>query len=142
MNAPIKTNRLLMAIGLDLGLTLASLWLSARARLALPFGRDLNEPNVALGWPVYVLTGLIWLIVLAQFDLYSRRRARLREESGALTLAVLTALLILAGALYMSFRQVSRLQFIYFGAINIALLNTAHAARFLRRRSGSRRDQW
>ncbi len=142
MNVPLKTNRVLMAIGLDLGLTLASLWLSAQARLALPFGQDLNEPNVALSWPVYALAALIWLVVLAQFNLYSRRRARFREESRALTLAVLTALLILAGALYMSFRQVSRLQFVYFGAINIALLNAAHAARFWRRRAGNPRDRW
>ncbi len=142
MNAPVKTNRLLVAVGLDLGLTLASLWLSAQARLALPFGQDLNEPNVALSWPVYALAALIWLVVLSQFNLYSRRRARFREESRALTVAVLTALLILAGALYMSFRQVSRLQFVYFGAINIALLNAAHAARFAHRRAGKSREQW
>lgn len=142
MSVPVKTNRLLMAIGLDLGLTLASLWLSTQLRLWLPFGRELNEPSAALGWPVYALTALVWLVVLAQFNLYSRRRARLREESRALTLAALTALLILAGALYLSFRQVSRLQFIYFGAVNIALLNAAHAARFVRRRSGAGDDRW
>ncbi|WP_169237261.1 sugar transferase [Candidatus Roseilinea sp. NK_OTU-006] len=142
MSIPIKTNRVLIAIGLDLALTLMSLWLSAQIRLWLPFGQDLNAPNVALGWPVYALAVLIWGIVLAQFNLYSRRRARFREESRALTLAVLTALLILAGALYLSFRQVSRLQFIYFGVINIALLNAAHGIRFLRRRSGAARDAW
>jgi len=26
-----------------------------------------------LGWPVYALTALVWLAVLAQFNLYSRR---------------------------------------------------------------------
>ncbi|MGQ9890153.1 MAG: hypothetical protein ACUVSX_16940, partial [Aggregatilineales bacterium] len=133
MQVPVKTNRVLMAIGLDLGLTLVSLWLSAQMRLWLPFGQDLNEPNVALGWPVYALAALIWLIVLAQFNLYARRRARFREESRALSVAVLTALLILAGALYLSFRQVSRLQFIYFGLVNLALLHLAHGVRFLRR---------
>ncbi len=142
MSIPIKTNRVLIAIGLDLALTLISLWLSAQIRLWLPFGQDLNAPNVALGWPVYALAAVIWGIVLAQFNLYSRRRARFREESRALSLAVLTALLILAGALYLSFRQVSRLQFIYFGVINIALLNAAHGVRFLRRRSGAARDVW
>ncbi|MCS7061862.1 MAG: sugar transferase [Anaerolineae bacterium] len=142
MHVPVNTNRMLMAIGLDLGLTLFSLWLAERLRLLLPFGRPINEAGVALSWPVYALTALIWLIVLAQFNLYSRRRAYFRREAGALTLAVLTALLILAGALYMSFRQVSRLQFVYFGVINIALLNAAHAARFLRRRAGKDGEAW
>ena len=141
MGAP-RTNRILLAIGLDVSLTLFSLWLASQLRLALPLGRQLNEPGVEPGPLVYALAALIWLVVLAQFNLYSRRRARFREESRALTLATLTALLILAGALYMSFRQVSRLQFIYFGAINIALLNMAHAVRFAHRRAGKSREQW
>jgi len=136
MCAPIKTNRMLLAIGLDLGLTLLSLWLATQLRSRLPFGRPLGEQGAALDWPIYALAALIWLVVFAQFDLYARRRTRFRAEVRAVTVASLTALLILAGALYLSFRQVSRLQFLYFGALNIALLNAAHALSFARRRSG------
>ncbi|MDW8351556.1 MAG: sugar transferase [Anaerolineae bacterium] len=142
MAVPVQPNRVLMAMGLDLALTLLSLYLAQRLRLIIPLGHPLNEANVALNWPVYVLTVTIWLVVLAQFNVYARRRARFRYESGLLTLAILTALLILAGALYMSFRQVSRLQFVYFGIINMLLLNAAHAARFAYRRAASNRHSW
>ncbi len=141
MGAP-RTNRILLAIGLDVSLTLFSLWLASQIRLALPLGRELNEPGVELGPLVYALTALIWVVVLAQFNLYSRRRARFREESRALTLAVLTALLILAGALYLSFREVSRLQFIYFGLLNLALLHLAHGMRFARRTQMAGHNRW
>ena len=140
--APPQTNRILLAVGLDISLTLLALWLAAQLRLALPFGRELNEPGVELGVPVYALAALIWVVVLAQFNLYSRRRARFRDESRALVLAVGTALLILAGALYLSFREVSRLQFVYFGLIDLALLQLAHAARFVRRARMAGRNRW
>jgi exopolysaccharide biosynthesis polyprenyl glycosylphosphotransferase len=136
MRVPVKTNRMLLAIGLDLGLTLLSLWLATQLRAQLPFGRPLGERGATLDWPIYALAGLIWVLVFSQFDLYTRRRPRLRAEARAVTVASLTALLILAGALYLSFRQVSRLQFLYFGALNIALLNAAHALFFVRWRSG------
>jgi len=127
---------MLLAIGLDLSLTLFSLWLAAQLRSRLPFGWPIGEQGAALDWPIYALAALIWLVVFAQFDLYARRWTRFRAEARVVTVASLTALLILAGALYLSFRQVSRLQFLYFGALNIALLNAAHALSFARRRSG------
>ncbi len=141
MGAP-RTNRILLAISLDVSLTLFSLWLASQIRLALPLGRELREPGVEVGPLVYALTALIWVVVLAQFNLYSRRRARFREESRALTLATLTALLILAGALYLSFREVSRLQFIYFGLLNLALLHLAHGVRFARRAQMAGHNRW
>lgn len=142
MAVPVQPNRVLMAMGLDLALTWLSLYLAERLRIVLPFGRPLSEPAAALNWPIYILTALIWLVVLAQFNVYARRRARFRQEAGMLTLAILIALLILAGALYLSFRQVSRLQFMYFGLINIALLNAAHAARFARRHGSVSHEAW
>ncbi len=140
--SPVRTNRVLLAVALDVALTLAALLLATQLRLVLPFGQELSEPFVEVSAVVYGLTALIWVIVLSQFNLYSRRRARLRDELGSLTLAVLTALLILAGVLYMSYRQVSRLQFVYFGAINLLVLNLAHTARFVARSRGLIEDRW
>src|SRR5512141_1702293 len=126
MSTPQRTNRVLLSAALDVGLTLSVLFLSTELRLAVPLGQDLTERYARLSWQVYVLAGVIWLFVLSQFNLYTRRWARFREEWGVLTVAVLTALLILAGALYLTFRQVSRLQFIYFGLLDLALLTLIH----------------
>jgi exopolysaccharide biosynthesis polyprenyl glycosylphosphotransferase len=136
MRTPVKTNRLLLMVGLDISLTLLSLWLATQLRAWLPLGRPLGERGAALEWPIYVLAVLIWVTTFSQFDLYTRRQTRFRQEARAVTVASLTALLILAGALYLSFRQVSRLQFLYFGALNVVLLNAAHALLFARRRAG------
>ncbi len=139
---PVQTNRLLLAIGLDLVLTAASLWLATQLRLLLPWGNPLSERNVSLSAPVYALALAIWALTLGQFNLYTQRRARFRDESRALTFAVVTALLLFAGALYLSFRQVSRLQFLYFGAINWALLHLAHGWRHWRRARGIGCANW
>jgi exopolysaccharide biosynthesis polyprenyl glycosylphosphotransferase len=133
---------MLISAAVDVGLTLIALFLATEVRLILPLGQDLVERFARLSWQVYVFAGVIWLFALSQFNLYTRRWARFRDEWGVLTVAVLTALLILAGALYLSFRQVSRLQFIYFGMFDLALLTIAHAALDGWLGRSSRRDAW
>jgi exopolysaccharide biosynthesis polyprenyl glycosylphosphotransferase len=137
-----QTNRMLLAAALDVALTLLSLRLSTEARLLLPFGKDLNEPTVQLNALVYVITALIWVTVFSQFSLYTRRRARFRDEWWILAFAVLLALLILAGLLYLSFRQMSRLQFLYFGSIDLALLSSAHLVRHIARTQIGAQERW
>jgi exopolysaccharide biosynthesis polyprenyl glycosylphosphotransferase len=127
MNTPQRTNHTLLAVAIDIGLTWIALFVSTEVRLILPLGQDLAERYVHVSWQVYLFAGVIWLCVLAQFNFYSRRWGSFREEWGTLIMAVLTALLILAGALYFTFRQVSRLQFIYFGILDLLLLTFAHA---------------
>lgn len=127
MSVPQRTNHMLLSAALDVGLTLIALFLSTEVRLALPFGQDLADKYVRVSWQVYLFAGVIWLCVLAQFNIYARRWGRFRDEWSALTVAVLIALLILAGVLYFTFRQVSRLQFIYFGVFDLLLLTLAHA---------------
>ncbi len=126
---PVRTNHVLLGAGIDMALTLLAMFLSSEIRLALPFGKDLNEPTVRVNWVVYALTAMIWLAAFAQFGLYTRRWVRLRDEWGTVTLAVLVALFILAGILYMTFRQISRLQFVYFGALDLILLIAVRAVR-------------
>src|SRR5689334_15741134 len=113
LSVPQRTNQVLLAIVLDVGLTLFSLYLASEVRLALPFGKERNEPSVQINQFVYLLTSGIWVLVFSQFSLYTRHWVRFRDEWGVLVIAVLSGLLILAGCLYLSFRQVSRLQFLY-----------------------------
>lgn len=127
MSVSQRTNHMLLSAAIDVGLTLIALFLSTEVRLALPFGQDLGEKYVRVSWQVYLFAGAIWLCVLAQFNIYARRWGRFRDEWGTLTVAVLVALLILAGVLYFTFRQVSRLQFIYFGLFDLLLLTFAHS---------------
>lgn len=127
MSTPQRTNHMLLSAVIDVGLTLIALFLSTELRLVLPLGQDLVEKYVRVSWQVYLFAGVIWLCVLAQFNFYARRWGRFREEWGALVVATLTALLILAGVLYFTFRQLSRLQFIYFGLFDLLLLTFAHA---------------
>lgn len=136
MPAPFKVNRFLIDVGVDTGLALVALWLTTLIRPLLPFGRPLREAEI--DWPVYLLTALVWAAVFPQFNLYAQRPHRLRQTLGALLLASGIALLIMAGALYLSFRELSRLQFVLFGVIVTALLAIAHLGRALRRR---RRDE-
>lgn len=142
MTVPIRTNRMLLAMAVDIVLTLFALYLATETRLVVPFGKDLNESYVRVNVLVYLLTAVIWLGVFSQFSMYTRRWVRFRDEWWTLTFAVLTALLILAGGLYLSFRQVSRLQFLYFGAIDLGLLTLAHALRMGRRTMVGERDAW
>ena len=133
---------MLLQAALDITLTLLSLLLASEIRLVLPFGRDLNEPIVWVNWFIYLLTGVVWLAVFSQFGIYTRRWANLRAEWGVLTLAVLTALLILAGGLYLTFRQVSRLQFVYFGAIDLILLTAMRVISDIWRSRNGNRGAW
>ena len=144
-SVPVRTNRVLLDALVDVALTLVGLYLSSEIRLVLPFGQDLRDTlgqSVHVNALVYVFTALIWLAVLAQSGLYTRRWARLRDESGALVMAVLVALLILAGGLYMSFRQISRLQFIYFGGLDIILLLIARVVRTFWHARSADREAW
>ncbi len=142
MNVPQRTNRMLLTAVLDIGLTLIALYLATEVRLVLPLGKDLAGQYVHLSWQVYVFAGVIWLFMLAQLNLYMRRWARFRDEWGALTVGVLAALLILAGALYFTFRQVSRLQFVYFGLLDLVLLTLAHAVMDGWLGGNGNRDAW
>ena len=116
----------------DLGLTALALYLAQAVRLALPYGETLTASEIDLPAPVYLMVLVIWAINLLSF-VYQPRRTRLGEEVYSLALAVFTATLVFAGALYLSFRDTSRLLFFYFGLINLFLLITGHVwARLIR----------
>jgi len=129
VNGPARANQTLIAIASDLALTFGALAIASEIRPLLPLGQRLTPAGSELSLGVYVLVAVIWLGVFLQLGMYSRRWSTKRESTAALTFAVFTALLILAGALYFTYRQVSRLQFVYFGALDWGLLVAVRAAR-------------
>lgn len=111
----------------DVLLTLLCLYGASRIRLELEFGKDLGLQHVQLPWQIYLAVGLIWVVI---FLLLIPQRAlfvnSLIEAIGRLVAAVSLANLSFAGLLYLSLRDVSRLQFIYFAIADLMVLVIFH----------------
>lgn len=111
----------------DLLLTLIALWTSTHLRLKLEFGYNLAAFQVQIPWPLYLAVTVVWLTV---FLILSPQRALFTsgmiEALGRLAGAVVLASASFAGLLYLSFRDISRLQFSYFALLNLGLLLLFH----------------
>jgi exopolysaccharide biosynthesis polyprenyl glycosylphosphotransferase len=113
----------------DLVLTLLALWLAVYTRSTLRLGAALDPDQVAPPAIIYPAVVLIWAAVFLLF--YPQRalfEQTLLEALGRLVVAVGLATLVLAGGLYLSFRDLSRLLFIYFAAFDLLLLLLFHLA--------------
>ncbi len=107
----------------DLILTGVGLRLASAARLRLPWGGRLWPSAVRLNIQVYVLVLVVWLIVFLVLSVYDpKRNVRFVDELQSVFVAVLVGTLIFAGALYLSYRDVPRLLFVYFFCIDLSLL--------------------
>lgn len=111
----------------DLLCTLLALYLATQIRIWLPFGNPILGPGFLTPWHLYPLVGCIWAVI---FLLLAPQRAlfssRIVEATGRLLAAVSLAALVFAGCLYLSFRDFSRLQFVYFTALDFVLLLAVH----------------
>ncbi len=111
----------------DLLLTLFCLYIASHIRITLEFGNDLPRQAVQLPWHLYLAVALLWLVV---FLLLTPQRAlftrSLLEAIGRLIGAVTLASASFAGLLYLSLRDVSRLQFLYFAGLNLGALLIFH----------------
>jgi exopolysaccharide biosynthesis polyprenyl glycosylphosphotransferase len=111
----------------DLLLTGLALWLSSLLRLRTNLGAYINASRTRVPWPVYIMVLLIWLIVFLLLSTYRHeRRLRVADELQSVLLAVTVSTLVFAGALYFSFRQISRLQILMFASLDLALLVGFH----------------
>ena len=134
-----EVNRIVLLGLLDIAITLLALYFSSWARFLIPWGVDLSWRFVALPWPVYVMAAVIWPVVLsltASYDTQRLAHNRPFAELRSLLMGVGLALLALAGALYLSYRQVPRRQFFYFGMIDFSLLTLVRLIAHLFRRNG------
>ena len=108
---------------LDLLLTPVGLWLASQVRILLPYGQDLPAEAAQLPWPVYIMAITAWITSLILSGAYDPERVlRWFNEFARIASAAVLATLLLSGALYMTYRETSRLQFIYFLAVNLLLL--------------------
>ena len=103
---------------IPIGLAIAS-WL----RVILPFGQDILTSATRFPFLVYVVATLCWSISLVLNGVYDPKRVlRWYNEATRVITAGLLATLLLAGFLYLTFRDISRLQFGYFLFITLLLL--------------------
>jgi exopolysaccharide biosynthesis polyprenyl glycosylphosphotransferase len=111
----------------DVILTLCCLYAASTARLRLEFGNVIGRNQVQLPWQIYLLVGSIWTVI---FLLLTPQRAifwrSLVEALGRLLAAVALSSLTFAGLLYLLFREVSRLQFLYFAVGDFLALLVLH----------------
>lgn len=111
----------------DVLLTLGCLALATRLRPLFGLGYDMSTRAAQIPPVLYGAVALIWSVV---FLILTPQRAifvrGLIEAIGRLVAAVILASASFAGLLYLSFRDVSRLQFISFVLINLIVLLAFH----------------
>ncbi len=123
MSKKEDTNIVLYLVISDLLLTLLSLYLAVHLRTELPWGRNLPPRLASVPWGIYLAVALVWGLVFQFFSIYAPdRRKRAIDEVQQLIVAVVTAVVLLAGVLYLSYREVSRLLFLYFASIDLIFL--------------------
>jgi exopolysaccharide biosynthesis polyprenyl glycosylphosphotransferase len=106
----------------DLALTAAALYSAAVARVTLPWGATLWR-GVRLNAQVYVLALLVWLSVFLLLSVYDpRKNQRLADELQTVLVGVSVSTLVFAGVLYLTYRDVPRLLFVYFFLLDLVLL--------------------
>jgi exopolysaccharide biosynthesis polyprenyl glycosylphosphotransferase len=117
-----STNFALFSLMLDLSLTAAALSLAEHLRGTLPWGKIFATDSY-VPWILYCIVVVIWLVVFIVFSIYDPRRTyKAIDEFQGVLVANSFALLIFAGTLYLTFREVSRLLFVYFSVLNTAFL--------------------
>jgi len=92
-------------------------------RWILPWGQPLDDAGAAIYWPMLVLALVIWSISLATSHVYDPHRfANGQQELQAMIIAISVATLSFAGVLYLSYRGLSRLLYLYFYIIDLTFL--------------------
>ncbi len=79
----------------------------------LPIVQDVHKPfNLPLS--LYAVFSIVWVLILTSFDIYNgEKHLRVTDEFTALTLGSSLAGISLAGLLYLSYRDTSRLLFVF-----------------------------
>jgi exopolysaccharide biosynthesis polyprenyl glycosylphosphotransferase len=110
----------------DMALTAVALFLARELRLALPYGVIVpGDPAAVFAFPrwMYVLAATVWGVVFVVMSVYDERRTlRAVDELQAVVAAALFATLVFAGLTYFLHRDLSRLLFVYFFALDLSLL--------------------
>jgi exopolysaccharide biosynthesis polyprenyl glycosylphosphotransferase len=128
----------------DVVLVALGFWLSSVLRLAVPYGAPIAASGAALPLAIYLMAEISWILSLAGWGAYDQRRIlRWYQEFARVSTAGATGSMLLAGMLYFSFREVSRLQFLYASVASLGLVLAARAGlRLYYRAAGKSRPGW
>ncbi len=114
---------MLLLYVLDLGCSLLALVVAQRLRLLLPISPSLSEEDASVPLAMYASIVLIFGIILPMANVYNVRRVfRAVDEVERVVLGVFMSSFVLAGTLYLSYREVSRWVFLYFAVVAVLLL--------------------
>ena len=104
---------------LDLSLTAGALALAEHLRGTLPWGKVFVR-EAYIPQTLYSIVIVIWLIVHTVLSAHDPKRTyRAVDEFQTVFVANCFASLAFAGTLYLTFREVSRLLFVYFAVLNM-----------------------
>ncbi|MCB0210379.1 MAG: sugar transferase [Anaerolineae bacterium] len=107
----------------DLVIVALALLISSLLRPQLSFGRPLPIEDVWLAWPIYTITLMVWSSVFLLMDVYNlQKNLRIFDELQRVVMAHLAASLAIAGILYFSYRDTSRLQVITFALTALLMM--------------------
>ncbi|MHC1784033.1 MAG: sugar transferase [Anaerolineaceae bacterium] len=119
-----SANNAVYAVFVDITTIAAAMYLAYRIRYlfnGLPLVQSLQPVNFPL--PLYLIFPVLWVAVMLQFSIYDgRKNLRAVDEFGSLTLGSSLAMVAMAGILYLTFRDVSRLQFLLFFLLGFMIL--------------------
>ena len=132
--------RLVLFLG-DMVVIFIALKIASWLRPYLAFGKPIPAAEAWPEWPVVALALTTWAISFLLLDVYNlQKNLRYIDEFQRLIFAQAVATLAFAGALYFSFRDVSRLQVITFALLSLAgLLLFRSTFRLFLRSFGSQR---
>ncbi len=112
----ILLDALLIGIALRIAVIIRP-WMSQ-----LPWVKYIPEPAY-LPWMFYIVFPLLWVAVLLFAAVYdNRRNLRVWKEMTSVFIASLLAIVVLAGILYMTYRETSRMLFVTFAGLALFLL--------------------
>jgi FlaA1/EpsC-like NDP-sugar epimerase len=112
----------------DLLATVLSMMVAQFLRSVLPYGLPFKPSGGGLNVEIGVMALLIWTLTFRWFSAYDTNRiSRQTDEALSVLAATLVSALLLAGALYLSYRGLSRLLFFYFVLFDVLLIPTFRA---------------
>ncbi|NIM96329.1 MAG: hypothetical protein GTO18_21740, partial [Anaerolineales bacterium] len=108
---------------LDLVFIPVALYIASRMRALLPYGKEMPTEATELPWQVYILAVLCWITALILNGVYDPQKVlRWFNEGWRVASSAILATGLLAGALFLTYRETSRLQFLYFLILALAIL--------------------
>jgi exopolysaccharide biosynthesis polyprenyl glycosylphosphotransferase len=133
-----STNFAVFSIAFDLVVVAFSLWGVNQLRPvlnALPFAKAIEAPP-PIPIQMYIIFPVVWVVIMLAFSVYDgQKNIRIVDEFANLTLASLLAGVTLAGILYLTFRETSRVTFlVFFVTAYILLVSWRVGVRLLYRR--------